>query len=78
MQWGFLNRVVQEETLRKEGEHLAHELLKGSKEAIRNTKLLLNTFTYPELEQELSLAESFHLKARESKEAQKGINEFIR
>ena len=73
---GLVNRVVPVSELENEAQKIAASVLQGAPGAITNSKRLLEELWSTSVKQDIELALSHHLKARESDEAKEGIAAF--
>ena len=73
LQIGLINRIGTIE----DAMSLAHESIQGAPGAIARSKRLLDILAPRTIEEDLKLALDFHLKARESVEAQEGTRAFL-
>lgn len=74
---GWIHRLVASDVLFKESLALAHKILEGGPEAIRQTKKLLQKLSPYPLSQNFDIAEEIHMHARFSEEAQEGTRAFL-
>jgi methylglutaconyl-CoA hydratase len=74
---GFVNHIVGVEHLDEKALSIAHEVLKGAPNAIKETKRLLRKLTSGSFSEDLALALEFHHAARHSIEGKEGIASFL-
>lgn len=74
---GLINRVVEENKIEEEIEKIIKQLLKGAPMAIKHTKNLLDQMHHRSVDEDIQMALSHHMEARESKEAEEGILAFL-
>ena len=73
---GLINRVVAHDELMSEAQKLADSVLQGAPGALAQTKRLIEELWGRTVKQEVDLALRYHMRARESNEAQEGIAAF--
>lgn len=73
---GLINRIVPPQRLVPECLSIANTVLHGAPEATKLTKMLLDELHATRLENDINRALSYHFQARNSLEAQEGINAF--
>jgi methylglutaconyl-CoA hydratase len=74
---GLLNGVHRQETLLQTAIALAKEVVKGAPRATAHTKELLDSMHPPTASDDIELALSHHMQARQSDEAEEGIRAFL-
>jgi methylglutaconyl-CoA hydratase len=73
---GLVNRVVSSEDLMNEGQKFAESVLQGAPNAIAQTKRLIEELWSTSVKEDVDLALTHHMQARESDEAREGIAAF--
>jgi methylglutaconyl-CoA hydratase len=73
---GLVNRVVSEKDLTKEAEKFAASVLQGAPSALAQTKRLIEELWWRSVKDDVDLALTYHMQARESSEAREGIAAF--
>src|SRR3954447_19643269 len=73
---GLVNRVVANDDLMTEAQKFAQSVLQGAPGALAQTKRLIEELWYSSVKDDVELALRYHMQARESKEARKGIAAF--
>jgi methylglutaconyl-CoA hydratase len=73
---GLVNRVVPREELMNEAQKFAASVLQGAPKAIAQTKRLVEELWSTSVKEDVDLALTHHLQARESAEAREGIAAF--
>lgn len=74
---GLINRIADKDKLMTMALELGSQILKGSPEAVKETKQLLKNLELVSLEDDLIIAMAAHQRARLSKEAKEGIERFF-
>jgi methylglutaconyl-CoA hydratase len=74
---GLVNRVVPLGELENEAQKIATSILQGAPDAITNSKRLIEELWSTSFREDIELALSHHMKARESAEAKEGIAAFL-
>ncbi len=73
---GLVNRVVSQESLMSEAQNFADSVLRGAREALTQTKRLIEELWWRSVKEDIDLALKYHMQARESSEAREGIAAF--
>jgi methylglutaconyl-CoA hydratase len=73
---GLINRVVAQDELMSEAQKFADSVLQGAPAALAQTKRLIEQFWWRSVKEDVDLALTYHMQARESEEAREGIAAF--
>ena len=73
---GLINRVVPPAEVMREAEAFANSVLQGAPNAVTHTKRLIEELWSTSVKEDVELALTHHMKARESAEAREGIAAF--
>jgi methylglutaconyl-CoA hydratase len=73
---GLVNRVVSQDDLMNEAQKFARSVLQGAPGALAQTKRLIEELWSSSVKEDIDLALTYHLQAREADEAREGIAAF--
>ena len=73
---GLVNRVVAPNDVMSEAQKFAESVLQGAPDALAQTKRLVEELWWRSVKEDVDLALSYHMQARESDEAREGIAAF--
>lgn len=77
LQMGLINRVVAADALATETEKLASAILQNAPGALAQSKRMLEQLWSTSVKEDVEMALSYHMQARESAEAKEGVAAFL-